>query len=120
LRIGGEIGGQYSVRDVLDQSQSVGRGRYAERHIAPAGLPCKILLYGVALRSIAARIDAAAYHEQRMHAAIPLPVRQQLEARLADRPVGGDERRQSVFGTHLQCHCGLRINGWSTAAVNRE
>ena len=62
-------------------------------------LRIEVLLNGRTLGSVATGIDPAADDEQRMHATIALPIRQELEARLANRPVGGDERRHNVLGT---------------------
>src|SRR3979411_36858 len=55
-----------------------------------------------------------------MHATVPLSIGQELQARLADGSVRGDERRQNILCPQVRCHGGLRVDRWRTTSVNRE
>src|SRR5262249_24075690 len=111
-----DIGDKRAVLDHLDEPGAEYRRRNPEDDILVGDLALEVLLNRSATADVAGAVHGPAHHEERMHAAIWRAVGILLEARLADRPKGLDERRPGVLGAESRRCRNLWINPRATAA----
>ena len=112
----GEDGG---VGNLLDQAGTEHGRRDPEDDVAGRELPIEIRLRNPAPGGVAAVVDAAADHEERVHAAVRRAVGMALEAHLADRAVEREKRRDRVARPERGRHRDLRIRGRARATHRR-
>ncbi len=115
--IGGEVGVQVRVRDVLEQPRPIRRSRDAQRDVALGELSIEIVLRDRAVLRTAGRIDPPSGDEQRMDSSVAGSAGREFEVSLANRPVRRDERRQAVASAEGGRHLDLRIHRRRGAAV---
>ena len=110
--VGGLVGEDGRVGDLLDQAGAEQRRGDAENHVLVAHLRREVLLG----KAATGRVGTARDGEERMDASVSGAVRVLHEARLAHRPVGAHERRQRVVGAELASERDLRIQRGAGAA----
>ena len=99
-----------TVRNRFDQTGAKDRCRYAERYIVIFKLRIKIILNRGAIRGVTGAIDTAADDEERVHSAVPAPIRKVLETGFDNRAIGLHEKGHFIARAIGQTNRRLRID----------